>query len=62
VTARWIAAGLVALFLAYVCGRAVGILIGIGPYPTEVAAIVLVLVAGMRMAKRREWPSSAWRR
>jgi small neutral amino acid transporter SnatA (MarC family) len=58
VTARWIAAGLVALFLAYVCGRAVGILLGIGPYATEVAAIVLVLAAGIRMATRRGWPSS----
>ena len=53
VMARWIAAGLVALFLAYVFGRAVGILLGIGPYLTEVAAILLVLAAGIRMAMRR---------
>jgi hypothetical protein len=39
---------IVALFLAYVVGRAVGILLGIGPYPTEIAAIVLVVVVFWR--------------
>lgn len=43
--ARSIAALLVLLFVAYVVGRAAGILLGIGPYLTEIAAMALVLLA-----------------
>jgi hypothetical protein len=32
-----------ALFLAYVVGRAAGILLGIGPHPAEAVAIAAVL-------------------
>lgn len=32
-----------ALFLAYVVGRAAGILLGIGPHPAEAVAIAVVL-------------------
>jgi hypothetical protein len=32
-----------ALFLAYVVGRAAGILLGIGPYPTTALAVAAVL-------------------
>jgi hypothetical protein len=38
-------AGLVIVVLAYVCGRAVGILLDLNPYVTETAAVALVLVA-----------------
>jgi hypothetical protein len=36
-TVRCIVIGLVVLFGAYVCGRAVGILLDVNPYATEVA-------------------------
>ena len=52
-TALFILACLLALFLAYVVGRAVGILLGIGPYPTEALAIIVVLVLIVRSAPRR---------
>jgi hypothetical protein len=42
-----------ALFLAYVVGRAAGILLGIGPYATEAAAIAAVLIAIVWRAQRR---------
>jgi hypothetical protein len=39
--------------VAYVLGRAVGILLDVDPYVTESAAIVvLVVVAGWRVARR----------
>jgi hypothetical protein len=34
-----------ALFIAYVVGRAIGIVLGIGPHPAEAAAIAIVLAA-----------------
>ena len=37
-----------ALFLAYVVGRAAGILLGIGPYATEAVAIAAVLIVIVR--------------
>jgi hypothetical protein len=40
-----ILAALVALFAAYVVGRAAGIVLGIGPYATEAVALVTVVVA-----------------
>jgi hypothetical protein len=43
----------VALFAAYVLGRAVGILLGVGPYVTEVIAIALVIAAAAGTAVRR---------
>jgi len=49
----WVLAAVVALFVAYVVGRAVGILLGIGPYATEAIAIVVVLVLIARAATRR---------
>ena len=36
---------LLALFAAYVIGRAVGILTGIGPYVAEAVAIAALLIA-----------------
>ena len=41
-----------ALFLAYVVGRAAGILLGIGPYPTTALAVAAVLA----------WVAISWRR
>ena len=52
-TVLWILAALAALFVAYVLGRAVGILLGIGPLPTEAAAVALVLLAIVWKAPRR---------
>ena len=37
-----------ALAAAYVVGRAAGIVLGIGPYPTEAAALAAVLVVIVR--------------
>ena len=51
---RWFVAAIVALFLAYVVGRALGILLGIGPYPTEIAAIAIVIAAFAWLAARRD--------
>ena len=42
-----------ALFLAYVVGRAIGILTGIGPYPTEALAITAVLAWVAFRSRRR---------
>jgi hypothetical protein len=53
VRAPHIIAAVVALFAAYVVGRAAGILLGIGPYPTEAAAIAAVLVVMVRRRPRR---------
>jgi hypothetical protein len=47
-----IVAGLLLLFVAYVCGRAVGILLGIGPYVTEAVAMAVVLVLVVRASAR----------
>jgi hypothetical protein len=44
-TLRTARRGLVIVVLAYVCGRAVGILLDLNPYVTETAAVALVLVA-----------------
>ena len=44
---------LAGLFAAYVLGRAVGILLGVGPYLTEVIAIALVIAGAARAAVRR---------
>jgi len=52
-TALFVVVCLFALFLAYVVGRAVGILLGIGPYATEAVAIIGVLVLIARAAARR---------
>jgi hypothetical protein len=51
---RWIVAGLVVLFIAYVFGRAAGILLDLNPYVTEAAAMVAVaMVAAWMTARRR---------
>jgi hypothetical protein len=42
-----------ALFLAYVVGRAVGILLGIGPYVTEALAITAVIAVVVVRSRRR---------
>jgi uncharacterized membrane protein len=42
----WIVVGVAALFVAYVVGRAVGILLDLNPYVTEVVAMALVVAAG----------------
>ena len=52
-TVRWMVTGLVALFGAYVCGRAVGILLDVNPHATEVAAIVVVIAVAVWTAARR---------
>jgi hypothetical protein len=50
---RWIVLGVAALFVAYVIGRAVGILLDADPYVTEIAAMVaLIVFAGWRIARR----------
>jgi hypothetical protein len=41
------------LFAAYVVGRALGILLGIGPYATEAIAIAVVIAALVVRARRR---------
>lgn len=48
-----ILAAVAALFIAYVVGRAGGILLGIGPYATQAAAIGAVLIAIVWRAQRR---------
>jgi hypothetical protein len=50
-----IVAALLVLFAAYVCGRGAGILLGIGPYLTEIAAIAIAIgvVVRLRPAARR---------
>jgi hypothetical protein len=48
-----IVAALLVLFAAYVCGRGAGILLGIGPYLTETAAIAIGVVVRLRPAARR---------
>jgi len=46
--------GVVVLLLAaYVVGRAVGILLGIGPYATEAIAIAIVIAVLVVGARRR---------
>ncbi|HEX5619170.1 MAG TPA: hypothetical protein VFX51_12155 [Solirubrobacteraceae bacterium] len=50
---RWFLIAVVALFAAYVVGRALGILLGIGPYATEIAAMGLVIAALAWTAARR---------
>jgi hypothetical protein len=52
-TVRWIVTGLVALFGAYVCGRAVGIHLDVNPHATEVVAIVVAAAAVWTAARRR---------
>jgi hypothetical protein len=58
VSIRWIVGGLVALFGAYVCGRAAGILLDVNPYVAEVAAIVVVLVAAVGAYRLRRAPAT----
>jgi hypothetical protein len=53
VSARLIVASVLALFTAYVVGRAVGIMLGTGPYATEAIAIAVVLGAIVWVAARR---------
>jgi hypothetical protein len=53
VSARLIVVGVIALFAAYVVGRAVGILLGTGPYATEAIAMAVVLAAIVWVAARR---------
>ena len=45
---------LLALFVAYVVGRAVGILLGIGPYVTEAIAIAIVVIVLVVRSRRRD--------
>jgi hypothetical protein len=51
-SARRLLAGLLALAAAYVCGRAVGILLDVSPYATEAAAVALVLAVFVWLALR----------
>jgi hypothetical protein len=44
---------LLALFLAYVVGRAAGILLGVSPYVTEALAIAAVLMWLVLRSRRR---------
>jgi hypothetical protein len=53
VIVRWIVAGSVALFGAYVCGRAVGILLDVNPSLTEAIAMVLALCVLLAVWARR---------
>jgi hypothetical protein len=50
---RWIVAALVVVFIAYVSGRAAGILLGVSPYVTEIVAMVVVVAAGWAAGRRR---------
>jgi hypothetical protein len=51
-TPLFVLACLLALFLAYVLGRAIGILLGVGPWPTTALAMAIVLVVIVRRAAR----------
>ena len=46
-------AALLLLFVAYVVGRAVGILLGIGPYVTEAIAIAIAIAVIVVRWRRR---------
>jgi hypothetical protein len=48
-----IVAVLLVLFVAYVVGRAVGILLGIGPYVTTALALAVAVFLIIRTATRR---------
>jgi len=48
----WLLGAVLALFAAYVVGRAVGILTGIGPWPTTALAMAIVVVLLARRATR----------
>jgi hypothetical protein len=50
---RCVVACLVVLIVAYVCGRAAGILLDVNPYVTEIAAIVVAMAAVVWTAARR---------
>ena len=52
VSAPRLIAAVLALAAAYVCGRALGILLDINPYATEAAAVAIVLAAFLWMAAR----------
>jgi hypothetical protein len=43
---------MLALVVAYVCGRALGILLDINPYTTEAAAVAIVIAVFLWMAAR----------
>jgi hypothetical protein len=47
-----ILACLLLLFVAYVVGRAVGILLGIGPWVTTALALALAVLVIVRVARR----------
>ena len=53
VTALRVLAALLALFGASVVGRAVGILLGIGPHVTEAIAIAIVVAVLVARSRRR---------
>jgi hypothetical protein len=44
---------MVVLFIAYVCGRAIGILLDVNPYLTTIAAMVVVILGAGWTAARR---------
>jgi hypothetical protein len=50
-SARRIPAGLIVRFAAHGCGRAAGLPGHVNPYLTEIAAIVVVLIAGLWTAR-----------
>jgi hypothetical protein len=50
---RRVVAGMVVLMIAYVCGRAAGILLDVNPYVTEIAAIAVAITAVVWTAARR---------
>jgi hypothetical protein len=52
VSAPRLIAGVLALVVAYVCGRALGILLDINPYTTEAAAVAIVIAVFLWMAAR----------
>jgi hypothetical protein len=52
VSAPRLIAGVLALAAAYVCGRALGILLDITPYATEAAAVAIVIAVFLGVAAR----------
>jgi len=53
VSVRRLLAAVVALFAAYVIGRAVGILLDVNPYVTEIVAMAIVIAVLAGTAARR---------
>jgi hypothetical protein len=58
VIALRVLAALLLLFAAYVVGRAVGIVLGIGPYVTEAVAIAIVIAVLVVRSRRRSHPAA----